>query len=299
MNEKLYDMNTLLYGNGINITMGAPSWGKLLKKVFSSKEKETLEGVPSTITYETLFMEMPKTVRNNTEYNVKRSVVHKLKSFQGNLLKKMSSIPFDAYMTTNYDQSLEYYLNNKDKNLKTKEIRFSLFRKNACEKNGMPINIWHIHGDVKAPASIMLGFDQYCRYLRRIELYVLGKLKGISEVPLEQRIVEIQNDINVKSWIDLFFLSDIYIVGFGLDYSEIDIWWLLCHRARLIRKGMNIKNHIFFYDPFVSPAKRNVLEALGVQVIDGLSYYKNSTEENFYKKWYNNVFDSIERKINR
>ena len=36
-----------------------------------------------------------------------------------------------------------------------------------------------------------------------------------------------------KSWIDLFFTHDIYIVGLKLDTNEIDLWWLLTYRAYL------------------------------------------------------------------
>ena len=37
-------------------------------------------------------------------------------------------------------------------------------------------------------------------------------------------------------------------MGLGLDFSEIDLWWILDRRKRLIMKGCPIKNHIIFYD---------------------------------------------------
>ncbi|MCJ8326248.1 MAG: hypothetical protein MJK08_04015 [Campylobacterales bacterium] len=43
-----------------------------------------------------------------------------------------------------------------------------------------------------------------------------------------------------------FFNTDIHILGFGLDYSEIDLWWILNKRARLGRT-QKLKNKIFFY----------------------------------------------------
>ena len=52
----------------------------------------------------------------------------------------------------------------------------------------------------------------------------------------------------VKSWIDHFFFSNVHILGLGLDFSEIDLWWILDRRKRLIMEGCPIKNHIFFYD---------------------------------------------------
>ena len=39
----------------------------------------------------------------------------------------------------------------------------------------------------------------------------------------------------------LFFNSDIHIVGFGFDYSEIDLWWILNKRARMMLANNSAK----------------------------------------------------------
>lgn len=36
-----------------------------------------------------------------------------------------------------------------------------------------------------------------------------------------------------RSWVDLFFTHDIYILALTLDTNEIDLWWLLTYRAFL------------------------------------------------------------------
>lgn len=51
-------------------------------------------------------------------------------------------------------------------------------------------------------------------------------------------------------WPELFFTSDIAIVGLGLDYSEIDLWWLLSMRAALFSPNKGLienENRIIFY----------------------------------------------------
>ena len=55
------------------------------------------------------------------------------------------------------------------------------------------------------------------------------------------------NDIQIHSWIDLFFTTNVHIIGFGLDYSEQDIWWILNKRKRYMyeNKG-NIRNKIHY-----------------------------------------------------
>ena len=281
-------MNTLLYGNGINIVAGAPSWNNLLRGIFTNSNN--YDGVPLTMNYDSLFL-----CQNRNELEVKNQISSKLKVYKGYLIEKVSNTPFDAYMTTNYDRTLELYFDTQADGPLAKERRFSLFRRSCCMRAKKTLSVWHIHGDVKFPQSIMLGFDQYCRYLRKIELYVFGKLKNISEVSMEERIKN--RKTSITSWVDLFFVSDIYIVGFGLDYSEIDIWWLFFHRARLLRKGITIKNKIFYYDPCVDASKNKMLNTLNICVNDDVQREKSKRGKDFWEKWYNDVFDAIENKI--
>ena len=52
-------------------------------------------------------------------------------------------------------------------------------------------------------------------------------------------------DKSIISWIDLMFTTDVYIVGFGMDFSEQDIWWILNKRQRFIKEGkINSENKI-------------------------------------------------------
>ena len=82
-----------------------------------------------------------------------------------------------------------------------------------------------------------------------------------------------------QTWVDLFFVATVYFIGFGLDFSETDIWWLLNKRARFKEK-LEISNEIFFYAPqqqkteteaeiakakAEAEAKEKVLESFGVQ----------------------------------
>lgn len=57
-----------------------------------------------------------------------------------------------------------------------------------------------------------------------------------------------------KTWAELFFNSDVYIVGLGLSSDELDIWWLLMRRAQLLAdREMNgkITNRIIYF-PLIS-----------------------------------------------
>lgn len=81
------------------------------------------------------------------------------------------------------------------------------------------------------------------------------------------------NDGEIFSWIDHIFMSDVYIVGLGLDYSEIDLWWLLDRRQRMLRgDGVMKQNKIVYFlikdfkelQP-QEKAKVGLLDRLGVQ----------------------------------
>jgi hypothetical protein len=84
----------------------------------------------------------------------------------------------------------------------------------------------------------------------------------------------------VYSWLDVFFRDDIHIVGLGLDYTEIDLWWALTYKARLKARGYEVGKTVFHdwsADLLVTNAcdssarqltlaKRSLLEALSVEV---------------------------------
>ena len=54
-----------------------------------------------------------------------------------------------------------------------------------------------------------------------------------------------EKEIYIKSWIDAFILGDVYIVGYGLDWSEMDLWWLINRKAN--EKAEH--GDIHFYEP--------------------------------------------------
>ena len=137
---------------------------------------------------------------------------------------------------------------------------------------------WPIHGNVDSPRSIMLGFDHYCGALSKVESYV----KGGYEMPEKGRMTSITKRLEkgiseVLSWIDLFFCSDVHIIGQGLDYSEMDLWWILNKRRRLKQKDEElIKNRIVYYpSESITTDKRQLLNGFDVEICDLKEYPKD------------------------
>jgi hypothetical protein len=48
-----------------------------------------------------------------------------------------------------------------------------------------------------------------------------------------------KNEKNNSTWVDIFLTNDIYILGAGLDFEELDIWWLLSYRNRELLERKN------------------------------------------------------------
>ena len=273
--------NTILYGNGINMLSGnngSISWNDLLKKLSAKFGVSINIGrKPYTMIYEELLLRS-----NVTELDLKQSIVAELNKFKTNeFYDYMRDLNLYNYITTNYDVNLENSFNNKGYSVfNTKlETIYSIRTHIDVIKNNNSNKIWHIHGDIDRPISISLGLDHYCGTLGKMDKYFKGSYSYNS--PLKSGdIINIQASLSQKikgeekfdniSWIELFFSTDIHIVGLSLDYSETDLWWLLNRRARTLNcSPNNIHNKIVYYDAVQDDAgsndKKELLESYNVE----------------------------------
>ena len=256
--------NTLFLGNGFSksIFSDVPSWGSLYKEV-----KSTLNS-NYTILYEKYFLEKKR--KGYSEEAVKEELVETIrKGFSGNNIKEennnlnkfgqyLNDYGINNIITTNYDYGIETiletwcgYERKEPKNLSKEDIysirTYKLF---VHKETGHHVQLWKIHGDLDRIKSIMLGYDQYCGSLSKLDSYIKGCYRSSHNVnfksikKMDEKCVLQQFD--EISWIELFFRTDVYIIGFGLDFSEIDIWWILNKRARLMIDISNIKNQITY-----------------------------------------------------
>ena len=106
----------------------------------------------------------------------------------------------------------------------------------------------------------------------------------------------------INSWVEAFLWGDVYIVGFGMGLSEIDLWWLLEKKAD--RK----RGSVTFYEPLsgdqtVCPLDKDIacevpkgyvdekqcklklMKVFGVQIKDlGFTVKKDEDYAEFYEK---------------
>jgi hypothetical protein len=221
---------------------------------------------PFPILYERLLLEARRN-RAWTETQLKVEISRQsavIKS--GAVHRSIMGLPVDEVMTTNYDQALEECLVEtlyEKGSPFVREQRYSLFRHMRANDGRI---LWYIHGDRRAPNSILLGYDQYSGFLQQMRLYATASVQyqASQAGPIFRGKRRTQER---RSWVTRFFDSDVWILGLGLDFVEIHLWWLLTHRARLRSRSVTTGNTITYVyrTGSESEAKLDLLRTLDVE----------------------------------
>lgn len=317
--------NVVLFGNGLNLLSDNKlSWQNLLDAILNEDlgNEDSFIYVPSelpnTLQYDFVLFNSDVVEKSIIEYRqlkLKECIAEKVGKFPTNdIYKRLCELKIDTYLTTNYDHTFDealkrigYVQNLEEGN--NQEKLYNIRRLRVFEKGTDTKKVYPRHGDIKNPKSIVIGYNHYCGTLGKLDAYLKGrtKLKDSDESPspkMEDRLVS--DNIKIERWIDYFFFSNVYIIGFGLDFSEIDIWWILDRRKRLIMQGYPIKNRIAFYDivekdvslyndkdlshkELTVKAKYEILEKMSV---DHCVY---EVENDDYHSSYKKVIDDIEK----
>ena len=196
--------------------------------------------------------------------------------------ENLADLHADHYLTTNYEPYL-----NEEFTICEEEgyqenfagVESLLYDHAVGMRNGHKASLWNIHGSTKEPQSILLGMNEYCKYVIAIDQYLQIK------------------ESDKKSWVDLLTETNVHIVGFGLAFEEIDLWYLLTRRMRKIKQGEPINNKIFLYQ-FREKCKDNdalvkMLVATGVDVIP--IEIPDRAEKEDWKKAYQEIYEIIKQ----
>jgi hypothetical protein len=276
-------MHTSVFvGNGINQIRGATfSWANVLVALASACGRPDLAQGKDQKPFTLLFEEMVLC----SGYSLEQE--ERLKVEVANLVKQITpisihqrirSIGVPNILTPNYDYALEDALVDEVTAASTAyESRYSLFRRRRSGKQF----IWHIHGEADKPSTITLGHDQYVGYLAKAKAYLTSGVQRSNgrewRSPFMMREPAFDVGEGTFSWVDLFLRDNIHILGFGLDYSEIAIWWLITYKARLRAghsrnaKSINVGDTYYYYvfpdeSSARDQARLQLLKSLGVKV---------------------------------
>ncbi|MBL8099687.1 MAG: SIR2 family protein [Anaerolineales bacterium] len=263
---------TIFVGNGINLlNKNTKSWRDVLSElsrvVKNPQLMDTIDHTPFTLFYEVLYSKYFQKAQKS-DINLKNHIANLLKNMEYNPFhSEIMNLGVRHIITTNYDYCLENSITNNapilNDNLR-KENRYNVFRRTKSSSS----YVWHIHGEINSPLSIMLGYEQYGGQLQKIRTYMTTPkispfIKGVRDFEKEK----------IYSWIDVFLRDEVHVIGFSFDYSEIDLWGLITYRARIQRLKKVNCGRIYYYhwtdksENDFDRAKINLLESLGVEVI--------------------------------
>lgn len=292
----------LFLGNGLLRSFGGKSWDNLISTI--SKRDD----LPSQ-----LKCPFPLQAVLATNDHIQGATEHYAKEFWGNVnpqmqkqLQSLLSIQFNDILTTNYSYEIESaalgvkavsknYLIATCKNQeqgKKVEPKYLLQSCQEISYNGHNNRIWHIHGEARKPNSMILGHYYYASLLHRIMDY--------AEKTSRYYAYRQQNNKkqSYQSWIDSFLLGDVYILGFGMDFSELDIWWLLNRKKREVAAH----GKVYFYEPGgnIFSEKEELLKLLDVEVVHcGVPVPEGTPEEKgaAYSEFYIKAIEDIGNRV--
>jgi hypothetical protein len=268
-----YRPKILLLGNGINRAFDYGSWNDLITslqtKALNKEEQSALKRVPYPLqpvilTEDHLGTRLKETGAKLAELRASEA--------EERLLLKAAALPVDAILTTNYTYELEKALNSA---FQCKSRCTCKYRKIAHGEGGKDTiqqlytyfelpeaqpTIWHIHGEAARPDTMVLGHYFYGKLLSKMQRHIPG---------LQARFhgnQKRQQSMYCHSWIDYFMLGDVYILGLGMDLSELDLWWLVNCKKRHFSD-----TQVVLYKPDLKTEERLLAEAYGVKIVtDGL-----------------------------
>lgn len=191
---------------------------------------------------------------------------------QAALIRKILDTGFDAILTTNYSLEFEktvipnytpgkaYHRYRTTEKRKGTARQFGLYQCTELPCGGRP-SLWHIHGTALRKDSLVMGQMYY------------GKLmaEAIARANVVNRdfraAQQAHRGFRPKSWVDFFLIGDVHILGFSLELSETDLWWLLSYKRCAFREQTGAE--VYFYtanEKSIAEEKRLLLDCYGVKV---------------------------------
>jgi hypothetical protein len=319
---------TVLLGNGIlrikESSALTISWREALEELSKmySVPLNDLSQKPLPLAFEKIRLQL---IRDNKNPNVLLKDVARLTRMAG-----YGTYLIDIYsgltkhtLTTNYGFFIETGMGFRvpvhDRfNNRVDEKYYSLFRNETDRKNK---TLWRIHGEAEKPQSLLLGYSQYAKYMGQIKDYLYKGIQYAGFVNLVRSPLmgnspdfNFEKNAEIYSWIDIFLKDELHIIGLGLDFSEIILWWLLSEKMNLHAKYPKKVGSINYYSielpniikPVAQQCIRAMLRDLGANVIEikaesydeGYRKIADSLKPYLYARYQNNDYLYVRKLVN-
>lgn len=252
--------NYLLIGNGLNRCIpNGVSWNNLLENISKDYNVNYNTHITMPLEFERMVNEYLERERNNivvpgrvlNQFKEKVAKLIQVVSLPNNAIhRELEELDINGIMTTNYDILLEKVYDNSYKYNGGKTQKY-LFDK-TCQIDNK--SFYHIHGIADKPSTLCLGFEHYMGIVENLRRDINTKKNGDSYQMNIKRVLCGEEDLSGE-WGELFYTSNIAIIGLGLTECESDLWWIITHRASIyysdyckLRSRDILKNKIVFYD---------------------------------------------------
>ena len=245
--EQLRNQNRiLLVGNGINDAQKI-EWDRMLLYIQEEllnegaiESSDVIKNIDSISP--TLFLE---SLNKKVETGKIQDLVKEYVADKSNFVHKLWKI-YNVILTTNFDNNLVISnskileVNEGSKEKVLLNAKSFLYRRLDFTYNKVLKTLFFVHGYFKNPKSICLSFEQYSNNLKLIENHVIQYYSEKNKSKKRNR--------KSISWIDYFFMENITIdiMGLSLCDEEIDLWWILNYRKKILSIIKN--NKIKYYD---------------------------------------------------
>ncbi len=292
-------MATILYGNGLNrLNSNAPSWDDMLTRLESSfiPPLYSQMEIPPTIQYDEIEL-----ISSRSSNDLLKDMCNIIRGpWPNSVYERMCKLSEVNFLTTNYDGTLESYF-YPNVRTKKRETVYNIFSYTETKIDDLhetgelfgKRNVWHIHGDINRPKSIILGYEHYCKEIAEIRKYIPYSIRNLVHGGKFDNMDTLT--FPNKSWIDLIFKEDVFIIGLGLGFSELDLWWLIDMWSRMKKKGY-VTNTIYYLDAIQEDkkdlSKQSFIDTLKTFKIEYIAF-----EEPTFEAAYHKCMDYIESRI--
>lgn len=313
--EEIIMDNCLLIGNGLNRCLeGGIPWGNLLKDIAEERAVNYCPDISMPLEFERIVNNCLKKEKRPTDelyLEIKKAVSRKIvsaKIVEGAPHKQLINLPIQTIITTNYDMLLEQVF---DKSYVAEIISNGAKYLTKETATIQKVKFYHPHGISTHPNTICLGYEHYIGITQNLRY----EINTVKKTDRKKSIYSILagNAVPNNTWGEQFYRSNIGIVGLGLYECEVDLWWLLTHRASLYYSNYEgirdlLKNRIVYYsvvddiEKYDEFAEKQRLFGIKVQndkhqLLEGehviVKKYPLSENDNSYESAYLHIFEDI------
>ncbi|MDO4199088.1 MAG: hypothetical protein Q4D13_08910 [Erysipelotrichaceae bacterium] len=288
-----------MFGNGINRCFNAKSWSAIIAEISASTSLRLNNRFLNILSFDCQQIETNKISKKNLLSKVREDTKLSKEDLERckNFYKNFTDLGCDCYLTTNYGYEIESSLGDFDETkieeycTNKRETVSSLKRANVV--NGH--KVYHIHGEHCFEDSICIGLQHYINNISHIDRR-MQEAYGLLDEP------EIRSTLRSAlshTWVKHMLFSNVHFVGFGLDQSEIDLWWLFALRASWISQGLLKENKIVYHYSEPKPCNALLKDYLNKMYVEVDETIVDAKDPDGYKKAYLKIANKIKKALDK